>query len=1369
MIKILQILPFFVILNIFSQTCQTIDTQIDSSVPMRDVNNLIRVCKGDLITLNGSAVFSDNNVGALYTWELGNGDILTGTSVSFSYDQPGIYIVNLLINGTMPTRCDTSVNVSQVIQVSDRPNFDGTVAAKPVLCFGESTTITGLVTPVEVAFNCAPPVGTTTTLPDGEDRAYETSVFVDCYAPDLRLTSVDQIASICLNLEHSFIGDLDIEIISPNGQRVTMLSSSAGNSANLGTPWATAMIDGNSSNRTPGIGSQYCFLPDRSLPTLIEGIRSGGVFISGNGPDTYIDDFVPAGNYKSLFALDGLLGSPLNGEWKISITDNFAADNGNIFEWRIDFDSSILPSDFSVTPAISSEAWDTDPSIINVSGNIITVKPTVVGNHCYTYRVIDEFGCEYMQEVCIDMLKDVLIETLPENIFLCDLGANGEEVFDFSNNENLIRGMQPASEVEISYYATENDALNNSNRLTLPHTSNLPVKTIWVRIADITQTCFEITSFDIHVLDIPIANTPVPFELCDDNLDGNDTNGRVRFDLSLKIPEVLGSLNTSSFQVTFYGSQAEADLGALGTNITMPISNTTNPQTIYARVENRINTSCFDTTSFNLKVNPLPVTANSVILTQCDDDVDGISAFNLTEANSLISTNHINETFTYYTSNSDAETGLAANQIPNPIAYQNTIPRTGSTVFARVETSIGCYKVSRINLVVGTSQVPATFNAIQYFACDTKDVDNDNTNGIASFDFSDAEQTIRNLFPTPQNFTLTYYVNESDALAEISPIINISNYRNESSPFVQNIYVRIDSDDVNACIGLGQYITLNVSRLPENNSITNYIECSNTNVATYNLSTKTSEVIGTQTRPIVVSYHESELDAINNIAIPTPNAYTSTSGTTIYVRAQYDDNNNGILDNNECVSTEMSFNLETIPNPIVFTPDDIILCNNQLNTVYDLTIRENQITGGDTDITLSYYQSQTDLDNNNPITNPKNYSTAVANSTIKILATGLNMCAISSLDLQLNTIIFDALNINPLPLEECEVDNNGFDDFDLTRTESEILNGLNTVDFTFKYYQNKIDAEAGNSNFIINPSSFENTQSVTQTLYVRVTPAANICFQIAELPLIVNPVPEIQIAEKYVICLAPDDTIIAPESGAVLIDQIPIDTKLSNLDYSFEWYRGSEIVPANLILGENAPSFSPTDPGEYTVIATNLVSGCTIPASTTLIGSYPPESILTEVKTDAFSSNNIIEVTVTGNGEYEFRLDQGSWQESSTFQNVPGGEHIVSVRDVYNCNVLNSQSITIIDYPRFFTPNGDGIHDTWQISGISNQNNTKINIYDRFGKLLKQLNPNGSRGWDGTFNGDLLPADDYWFTVEFNDINQNNTRKIFKAHFTLKR
>ena len=89
----------------------------------------------------------------------------------------------------------------------------------------------------------------------------------------------------------------------------------------------------------------------------------------------------------------------------------------------------------------------------------------------------------------------------------------------------------------------------------------------------------------------------------------------------------------------------------------------------------------------------------------------------------------------------------------------------------------------------------------------------------------------------------------------------------------------------------------------------------------------------------------------------------------------------------------------------------------------------------------------------------------------------------------------------------------------------------------------------------------------------------------------------------------------------------------------------------------------------------------------------------------------------------------------------------------------------MVNYPKFFTPNGDGFNETWNIVDLKAQSTALIHIFDRYGRLLKDITPNGA-GWDGSFGGEVLPADDYWFTITY---TEDGINKEFKAHFSLKR
>ncbi|MFD2541064.1 T9SS type B sorting domain-containing protein [Lacinutrix gracilariae] len=160
--------------------------------------------------------------------------------------------------------------------------------------------------------------------------------------------------------------------------------------------------------------------------------------------------------------------------------------------------------------------------------------------------------------------------------------------------------------------------------------------------------------------------------------------------------------------------------------------------------------------------------------------------------------------------------------------------------------------------------------------------------------------------------------------------------------------------------------------------------------------------------------------------------------------------------------------------------------------------------------------------------------------------------------------------------------------------------------------------------------------------------------------------------------------------------------------------------------------------------------------------------VILEVLSAPFSNYGIIKANASGgSGNYEYQLDDGFWVTSNVFNNLNDcDQYIISVRDVNGCSTKASATIQILIYPKFFTPNDDGVNDRWNIRCLSYQPLAKIYVYDRYGKLLNKISPSGV-GWDGTYNGKALPSNDYWFVAEY--LDELNIKKTFKSHFTLKR
>jgi subtilisin-like proprotein convertase family protein len=273
------------------------------------------------------------------------------------------------------------------------------------------------VTPTLFANDCTPPVSGTTFLPDGNGAVYTTCITVDWFESDQLLTDINQLLDICVNMEHSYAGDLDIKIISPNGQEADLFTQAGG-----GTYFGGADDDG---SNNPGVGADYCF----SMSATIL-LQNAATVIAGTNPAN--DSYAP-GTYLPVESFNALIGSPLNGDWCIEIVDNLGADNGYVFSWGLNFDPNIQPPELSFTPVITSEGWDTDPSITNITGSTITVSPVTAGTYCYTYRVTDDFGCEYTQEVCIDMAEDITADSDVTIATICD---GDDAVFEITGTPN---------------------------------------------------------------------------------------------------------------------------------------------------------------------------------------------------------------------------------------------------------------------------------------------------------------------------------------------------------------------------------------------------------------------------------------------------------------------------------------------------------------------------------------------------------------------------------------------------------------------------------------------------------------------------------------------------------------------------------------------------------------------------------------------------------------------------------------------------------------------------------------------------------------------------------------------------------------------
>lgn len=265
-----------------------------------------------------------------------------------------------------------------------------------------------------------------------------------------------------------------------------------------------------------------------------------------------------------------------------------------------------------------------------------------------------------------------------------------------------------------------------------------------------------------------------------------------------------------------------------------------------------------------------------------------------------------------------------------------------------------------------------------------------------------------------------------------------------------------------------------------------------------------------------------------------------------------------------------------------------------------------------------------------------------------------------------------------------------------------------------------------------------------------VTPSYNGCVGTTiEINVVIHALPN-PVLNDGVICLNNSST---PSSQFYTLT-----SGLNSSDYSFDWYFGGVLIPT-----ASGNFYNANQVGSYSVIATNNVTGCVSDeVFATVSESLQGESLIIN-QSGTFSDYPTISVTVVGgDGPFLYQLDNSDFQTSNVFFPVSPGFHTITVVDETFCTNLTATA-TIINYPHYFTPNGDGTHDYWNIRGLSTR--SEILIFDRFGKLLKQIFTN-EVGWDGTYNGQTMLSDDYWFTVKY---IENGAEKLFRSHFTLKR
>jgi len=357
------------------EPCQRPEANVVTTIDGEVETVPLQICAGEEIQFDGTgSEAADDFLIATWLWDFDDGNTDdSGPEVTHTFDTPGAYTVQLFIEDN--NDCPNGNLVDHLILVSTPTSFEGTTQSLQI-CAGEEYPVEGVAE--GITYDSSPNVdfGGGLFIPDDQSQCFSSSIVFTAFNPGQVITSADDFENFFINFEHSFMGDLTISFICPDGSSIGVHQQGGGGTY-LGEP-----VDVDAQANDPGVGYDYFWSPDATNGTW-----------EGNAGGT-----LPTGTYESVQPWTLLEGCPLNGTWTVEVCDSWGSDNGFIFDWFVNFEPSLYPDPIVFTPQIGADCdssfW-TGPFIVDDGGDCdgITILPENQGVFEYIYTATNDFGC----------------------------------------------------------------------------------------------------------------------------------------------------------------------------------------------------------------------------------------------------------------------------------------------------------------------------------------------------------------------------------------------------------------------------------------------------------------------------------------------------------------------------------------------------------------------------------------------------------------------------------------------------------------------------------------------------------------------------------------------------------------------------------------------------------------------------------------------------------------------------------------------------------------------------------------------------------------------------------------------------------------